>query len=56
MGEKAKRLCKWKKDQYKKNFKELTEVVLPARFICQNCGRAASSKDSLCKPEKVTSA
>ena len=53
MGDKVKRLCKWKKDQYKKKFGELTEAVLPVRYICQNCGRAAAAKEFLCKPEMV---
>ena len=53
MGEKVKKLCKWKKEHYKEDFKELISAVVPVGFICQKCGRAAVSKDYLCKPEKV---
>jgi len=53
MSKKAKKLCKWKKDEYKKCFDELSEAVSEPRYVCTKCGRAARYKKWLCKPEKL---
>ena len=50
---KAKRLCKWKKDEYDDKFDELSAVIGKADFACRRCGRAAATKKSLCKPART---
>lgn len=49
----AKNLCKWGKKAIKKKFDEYTEIVRDPRFVCMKCGRVASKKKWLCKPEAL---
>ena len=50
---KTKRLCKWKKEQFEKDFDKLVDVIGTPRVVCCRCGRAASDKKWLCKPKKL---
>ena len=45
-----KKLCKISKTNFKKNHKEILEVVTPAKYICEDCLRVAKSKNNLCSP------
>jgi hypothetical protein len=46
-------LCKWDKDQIKKDWDELVAIVQSPTHICKRCCRAVSDKDRVCKPEKI---
>jgi hypothetical protein len=48
--EKAKKLCKWKKDEYAEKLERLREIVAAPAYVCRKCGRAAANKRHLCKP------
>jgi len=48
-----KHLCKWKSEKIGKKFDEYCDCVLPAKFICKKCGRAAKSSELLCSPKKI---
>lgn len=51
MGDKKKKLCKWK--NIKDNLDEYISLVSPAEYVCKKCGRTANNKESLCKPVKI---
>jgi len=53
MGKDGKTLCKWDKDDIKKNLKELKKLVSDPRYVCLKCGRAAAREGCLCKPEEL---
>jgi hypothetical protein len=50
MAEKEKRLCKWKGDAIKANWKTFKDIVNSPRFVCEKCGRVADKKKWLHKP------
>lgn len=54
MADKFKELCKWKSEQYVKNFDLLSQAVADSRYACVKCGRAAGKKKWLCKAEKLS--
>jgi|WetSurMetagenome_2_1015567.scaffolds.fasta_scaffold1259495_2 hypothetical protein len=33
--------------------KELKSLIKDSKFVCRDCGRAATSEESLCKPEWI---
>lgn len=48
------RLCKLAKDDVPDEyFADYADLVRMPKYICRKCGRAAVSKDNLCKPEKI---
>jgi hypothetical protein len=47
---KKKSLCKWEKDEVKKNWGDLVELVQTSKFICGRCLRSSRLKGNLCKP------
>jgi rubrerythrin len=53
MSDKPKRLCKWKKSDYKDRLDELRQLVNDAKYVCKRCGRAANDKKALCDPAKI---
>ena len=53
MPDKPKHLCKWSKGDIEKNFSEYRKIVSKPKFVCMKCGRVASSKKFLCKPEPL---
>ena len=50
---KKKSLCKWDKDDVKKNWAEMADLVGKSKFLCGNCLRSAKLKGNLCKPTKI---
>jgi hypothetical protein len=52
VGKKSLSLCKWKKDDLADPDK-MRRVVKDPRFTCKDCGRAASRKKWLCKPQPL---
>ena len=50
---KKKSFCKWDKDDLKKNWNEMAELVGNAKYICEKCLRTSNLKGNLCKPEKL---
>lgn len=53
MRKSIKQMCKWDKDQIKDHFSDFSQAVGDASFACTKCGRAAATKDQLCKPKKL---
>lgn len=53
MSDKPKRLCKWKKGDYKDQLDELRLLVADAKYVCKHCGRSANDKKALCDPTKI---
>ena len=50
----GKSLCKLVgKKVLKDNPKAYLKLVSEPKFICQNCGRVANNKKSLCNPESI---
>jgi hypothetical protein len=45
-----KRMCEIKP---KKHLDVVKELAKNAQYVCRSCGRAAASKQHLCKPEKA---
>ena len=37
----------------KKDFDRLKKIAKDAKYICLNCGRAASQKENLCNPSSL---
>lgn len=35
------------------NLEEYKELVRNPKYVCRNCGRAASSENNLCKPDRL---
>jgi len=35
------------------NLKDYKKLVVDAKYVCKNCGRAAHSERNLCDPEKI---
>ncbi|MFO7714530.1 hypothetical protein [Desulfosarcina sp.] len=50
---KKKSLCKWDKDDAKKNWDELYDLLATSKFVCGKCLRSSRLKGTLCKPEKL---
>jgi hypothetical protein len=50
---KKKSLCKWDKDDVKKNRDELYELIGRSKFVCEKCLRSSKLEDTLCKPAKL---
>ncbi len=50
----AKTLCDWSRNKRRKKWDKYVRRVLPVQFICQKCGRAASDRKYLCRPESAT--
>jgi hypothetical protein len=46
-------LCKWGKDDVKKNWDELADILATSKFVCGKCLRSSRLKGTLCKPEKL---
>ena len=53
MAKKAKRLCKWKKEDMAKNFNKFISIVKNPAFVCKKCGRVADNKKWLHKPTEL---
>jgi hypothetical protein len=49
-----KELCDWSKDELRKHFEQLCQIVAEPRFVCKKCGRAANRKKWLCDGEKLS--
>jgi hypothetical protein len=50
---KKKSLCKWGKDDIKKNWDELADLLGSSEFVCGKCLRSSRLKGTLCKAEKL---
>lgn len=50
---KKKSLCKWDKDDVKKNWNEMADLLGTSKFVCLRCLRSSKLKGTLCKPEKL---
>jgi hypothetical protein len=48
-----KEICEWSKDELRKHFESLCEIVADPRFVCKKCGRAANRKKWLCDSKKL---
>ena len=55
MGNKEKRLCKWKEDDIEKKFEAFISIVKRPKFLCKKCGRVANEKKWLHKPVALNS-
>ena len=53
---KKKSLCKWDKDDVKKNWDELSGLLVQSKYVCGKCLRSSKLKGTLCKAEKLVSA
>jgi hypothetical protein len=54
MAKLDKNLCKIGKEGFKDFEKEIVAEVSNAQYICKKCIRAASRKELLCRPEKIS--
>jgi hypothetical protein len=43
-----KKLCKISKSNFNKNKERILELVIPAKYICEDCLRVAKSDNNLC--------
>ncbi len=50
---KKKSLCKWSKEDAKKSWSEMHDLLGSAKFVCERCLRSSRLKGTLCKPEKL---
>jgi hypothetical protein len=50
---KKKSMCKWSKEELRKNFDEMYDIVGKPKYICGRCARATRLKGTVCKPEKL---
>ena len=50
MSDKVRRLCKWDKEKIEKDYKTLSKIVNPPKYICKKCGRVANAEEWLHKP------
>lgn len=50
---KEKALCDWSKKELRERFDELSKLVACPKHACLKCGRAASKKAVLCKPQAL---
>jgi hypothetical protein len=50
---KKKSLCKWGKDDTKKNWNELPDLLGRSKFVCEKCLRSSKLAGTLCKPVKL---
>ena len=53
MAKKAKRLCKWKKDDINEKFDKFCDIVRNPEFVCKKCGMVADKKKWLHKPVEL---
>ena len=53
MSDKAKELCKWKREDFVKKLPLLRRIVAEPRYVCEKCGRAANKKKRLCNPQTL---
>jgi hypothetical protein len=51
---KKKSLCKWDKDDAKKNRDGLYDLLARSKYVCGKCLRSSMLKGTLCKPEKLS--
>jgi hypothetical protein len=49
-----KKLCKYKKDELKKEISQVVEFVKKPKYICKKCLRVSSESKMLCKSEKIS--
>jgi len=50
---KKKSLCKWDKDEIKKNWDALDDLLVKSKYACRKCLRSSRLKGTLCKPVKL---
>jgi hypothetical protein len=50
---KKKSLCKWGKDDARKNRDELHDLLGRSKFFCEKCLRSSKLEDTLCKPVRL---
>jgi hypothetical protein len=50
---KKKSLCKWGKDDIKKNWDDLHDLLGKPKYVCGKCLRSSKLKGTLCKGEKM---
>jgi len=48
----TKSLCKWEKEEIKKNIRTIYTLTADPRYVCQKCARVANLKANVCKPHK----
>ncbi|MFH1984335.1 MAG: hypothetical protein ABIL58_21035 [Pseudomonadota bacterium] len=48
-----KSLCKWDKEDVKKNWDDLTELLGKSKYVCARCLRSSRLKGTLCKAQKL---
>ncbi len=46
-------LCKWKRDDYTRDFEHLVKIVASPHYVCEKCGRVADKKKWLCEPRPL---
>ena len=46
-----KKLCKWKKEDYKDEVQKLVKIVKKPKYICTKCGRVAKKEKWLCETQ-----
>ena len=50
----SKKMCKFvKKELPTEDSDKFLGYALPAKYLCEKCGRTARKKDYLCKPKKI---
>ena len=50
---KKKSLCKWGKEDAKKNWDDLYDLLAKSKYVCGKCLRSSRLKGTLCKAEKL---
>ena len=53
VADKTRELCKWKSDAIAENLPTIVKIVSEPAYVCLKCGRAATKRKWLCKPEKL---
>ena len=51
---KKKSLCKWGKENIKKNMADVIDLTVQPKYVCQKCARGARRKTNVCDPYQVT--
>jgi hypothetical protein len=52
----SKKICKMVRKELQADESDtFLSYILPARYLCEKCGRTARKKDYLCKPKKIKS-
>lgn len=52
-NDKHKCLCKLNKKEIEQNFKEISLIIIDAKFICSKCARSANTNNVLCYPQII---